>query len=143
MTQIAREEDEREDRDADERVRRDFAQDVAGENPHARPVKARIAWEACAKRRSLRGSNEPGFGRTLLSALGLGCRGRSFGRCITGSDRSGRRASSQRTQRTSLTVPQTFSAWLLFCGTAEGGRLHINRGALRSFEEQRRQRWQR
>src|SRR5437879_189990 len=118
MTQIAREEDEREDRDADERVRRDFAQDVAGENPHARPVKARIAWEACAKRRSLRGSNEPAFG-------------------------PGRKASSQRTQRTSLTVPQTFSAWLLFCGTAEGGRLHINRGALRSFEEQRRQRWQR
>src|SRR5579864_2471603 len=49
MTQVAREEDEREDSDADERVRRDFAQDVAGENPHARPVKARIAWEACCE----------------------------------------------------------------------------------------------
>src|ERR1700752_3141366 len=53
MTQFARQEDEREDGDDDERVSRDFGQDVAGENPHARPVKARIAWEACAKWRSL------------------------------------------------------------------------------------------
>src|ERR1700756_1682884 len=111
MTQVAREEDEREDGDADERVRRDFGQDVAGENPHARPVKARIAWEACAKWRSL--------SEVVTSR---------------GSDRVGRKASPQRAQRITGGL-QTYSAWLCLRGTAEGGRLHISGGALGGFEE--------
>src|SRR5580693_2221622 len=143
MTQVTGEEDEREDGDADERVRRDFAQDVAGENPHARPVKARIAWEACAKRRSLsevvtiRAS--PGRRPEWLMAGVL--EGLSRVRIVCGErlHHRGHRGSL----RTHSASPQTGSAWLRLRGTAEGGRRHMTFFGLRGLEEQCRQRGQR
>src|SRR5579864_1359835 len=123
MTQVTGEEDEREDGDADERVRRDFAQDVAGENPHERPVKARIAWEACAKRRSL---SEVVTSRN--------------------SYRLGRKASAQRAQRITEDSFSVTSDGLRLASPSRDGRRRPSPHdifGLRGLEEQRRQRRQR
>ncbi len=44
VSEIAGEENERKDADADQGVSNNLSEDVAGQNPHARPLKARIAW---------------------------------------------------------------------------------------------------